>query len=398
MGGFSSRESTRNCQVGRPSPFLGPLVAETYSWSLESLAEPAQAADPKRIDCVWRETCKPLRVFVNPWTSKMQTPTVRTLLNSLAFAALGLGAIATAHAAYVLTEVTRPGFSAMALWDINNHGTMVGYSNVGPTDLGSAFIYDGTNFVSLSGPVGAIASYALGISDTGRVVGSYTTAALGPSHGFIYAGGSYTTFDVAGANETFLRGISPDGRYISGYYSTATQAGVGFVYDTVLGTFAILSVPQSVFTIAQGINSSGMVAGGDILSGPPTARPGFLYDIATGTRTDQSIDGVIRTAFRSIDDAGLLAGWFIDVDGQHGFFGSTSGFEQIDFAGADGTTIEGSNNARYLVGQFFVGDTFHAYIATPVPEPATWALLAIGLAALVWSGAHPRATSRPRIT
>ena len=141
-----------------------------------------------------------------------------------------------------------------------------------------------------------------------------------------------------------------------------------------------------------------MVAGGDILSGPPTTRPGFIYDIASGTRTDQSIDGVIRTAFRSIDDAGLIAGWFLDIDGQHGFFGSTSNFEQIDFAGADGTTVEGSNNARYLVGQFFIGDTAHAYIATPVPEPAMWALLAIGLAAFACSGAHPRATSRPRVT
>jgi probable HAF family extracellular repeat protein len=328
----------------------------------------------------------------------MQTPTFRSLLKALVFAACALGATASAHAAYVLTEVTRPGYSAMALWDINNNGTMVGYSNVGPTDLGSAFIYDGTSFVSLNGPAGAIASYALGISDTGRVVGSFTTAALGPSHGFIYAGGSYTTFDVAGANETFLRGISPDGRYISGYYSTATQAGVGFVYDTLLGTIAIVSAPTSVFTIAQGINSSGMVAGGDILAGPPSTRPGFLYDIATGTRTDQSIAGATRTALRSIDDAGLVAGWFIDSGGQHGFFGSVSSFEQIDFLGADSTTIEGSNNARFLVGQYFMGDTFHAYIATPVPEPATWGLLAAGLGALAWSRSRQRTIARPRVT
>lgn len=302
-----------------------------------------------------------------------------------------------AQASYVLTEVSRPGAATTALFDINNAGVMVGYSaaGTGPADFASGFVFDGTSFTSLTGPAGAISSNALGISDGGRVVGSYSSSSsididgnviLGPSSGYIYQGGSYTTFNVAGAVDTLLRGISPDGRYISGYYSTATQAGVGFVYDTVLGTLATLSKPNSLLTIAQGINSHGIVVGSDILTGPPTTRPGFLYDIATGTRTDQSLAGVLRTAFRSIADDDILAGWFIDALGAtHGFVGTVSSYEQIDFVGADSTFVQGSNNDRFLVGSYDIGGNSHAFYAAPVAvaEPGTWSLLVLALGALV---------------
>ena len=290
-----------------------------------------------------------------------------------------------AKAEYVLTELTMPGATSVTLWDVNNVGTMVGSSTqgTGPGNYSQGFIYDGTSFTTLSGPAGSISNSALGISDTGIVVGSFYSSAttdpgtgevtFGPSVGFVYSGGSYTAFSIAGANDTFLRGISADGRYWSGYYSTAAVAGIGFVYDSLIGTLHNLSAPNSVSTIAQGINGAGIVVGSDILTGSPITRPGFRYDIATGTRTDESIPGADRTALRSIDDAGRVAGWFRDT-GQltHGFVGSVTSYEQIDFTGADSTFVEGSNNAGVLVGNFTLvpGESNHAFIATPVDDPA----------------------------
>ena len=331
----------------------------------------------------------------------MNTTRLRSFLAALAVTTAGLvsGAV---QAAYGLTEVARPGAASTALWDINNSGVMVGYSlaGSGPADFASAFVFDGTTYTALTGPAGAVSTNALGISDSGRVVGSYQTSSsvdgsgnpvLDAARGFLYQGGVYTTFDVAGAVDTFLRGVSPDGRYLSGYYSTATQSGVGFVYDTVSSTLQIVSAPNSLFTIAQGINSNGTLVGSDILSGPPTTRPGFRYDIATGTRTDQSIAGASRTAFRSIADDDLLAGWFIDAAGdQHGFVGSVGSYEQIDFAGATSTYVEGSNNARFLVGGFVRNGNSGAFIATPVSEPGSWALLAVGLGLLARGRARRR--------
>lgn len=310
--------------------------------------------------------------------------------------ALATGAAGPSHAAYVLSEISVAGATSTAAWDINNSGTIVGYSTsgAGAAETSTGFILSGGSFTMLGGPAGAISSNALGISDAGVVVGSFVasrvddgtgTMVLGPAQGFIYSGGAYTTFNVTGANETLLRGISPDGRYLSGYYTTDLQAGVGFYYDTVTSALRIVSAPNSQFTIAQGMNNAGTLVGGDILSGPPTTRPGFLYDIATDTRTDVVLAGagVVRTALRSIDDDGVLAGWFIDATGQHGFVGSATSYEQIDYAGAESTVVEGSNNARWLVGTWFAGDTSRGFVAVPVPVPGSLPLVLAGLLAAV---------------
>lgn len=325
----------------------------------------------------------------------MSLQELRIPLVALGLAAATLLATGAAHAAYLYREVVRPGASTTALWDINNHGLMVGYSVAGsaPTDHASAFIYDGSSFTGLAGPAGAISSAALGISDSGVVVGSYSSSTttgpggsvvLGPSAGFIYQAGAYTTLTVAGATETWLRGISPDGRYVTGYYGTDTLAGVGFVYDLLSAYFVTVSRPESLFTIAQGVTDDGIVVGSDILSGSPLTQPGFYFDLSTGTRTDASIAGASRTALRSLAEDGTLAGWFIDAGETHGFVGSLTSFEQIDFAGATTTYVEGNNDARTLVGSFITADGRNgAYIATlQVPEPGSAALLALGLLAL----------------
>ncbi len=320
---------------------------------------------------------------------------------SAAAVVVALAGIAPAQAtSYTITALNRPGYDVTSLWGINNSGQMVGYNAGGSLEFDQAFSYDGATFTSLTGPAGAIASNAVGISDGGVVVGSYATSfsleadgskVLDPGHGFIYASGNYTTFDVAGGVNTQLRGISPDGRHLSGFYSDAgTGFRVGFVYDRVGDTLNIVGKANSYFTIMQGINSSYVAVGSDLLTGPPTQRPGVIYDITMATRTDVFLPGAFRIAFRDIDDAGNLAGWFVDADGAtHGFAGSVGSYDQIDFAGAVSTFLEGSNNAGVLVGHFDTRTQSQlGFIARPVPEPATLALLVGGLGLMAWRRGH----------
>ena len=317
----------------------------------------------------------------------MQSIITRLFGPLVAFALL-LTAPAAGHAAsYTYTKVARPGSAITTLYDVNNSGQMVGFSFADHFTGPQAFVYADGVFTALSGPAGAVTSSAMGISDSGTIVGTFTTSLASDfAQGFIYSGGTYTTLQVNGADWTQLRGISPDGRYISGIYqSTAIQA---FVYDTLSATFAFVGSGTAT-TIAQGINKHGVMVGSDTLFATDSL-PGFIYDIPTGARTDVELPGAVRTAFRAIDDAGVVSGWFHGADDViHGFTGYPGALQQIDVAGADHTLVQGSNNAGVLVGSFQaqydvdLGDYAEqaGFIAIPtaVPEPQTWALMAAGL-------------------
>jgi hypothetical protein len=56
----------------------------------------------------------------------------------------------------------------------------------------------------------ATSTTAFGINDAGEIAGFYSDAADN-SHGYIYAGGAFSTVDVAGARSTLLTRIKNGG-------------------------------------------------------------------------------------------------------------------------------------------------------------------------------------------
>lgn len=309
-------------------------------------------------------------------------------------AGLAFAAASSVAANYQLTRVDVAGAQWVALTDINNRNWAVGNYVMSDADYGHAFIYANGATQLLSGPSGAIGSTASGISDSGAVVGSFTTGSstdpeggviFDSIQGFIYAGGQYQVVNVAGANDTFLRGISPDGRYVSGYAQFANRSR-GFALDLVGGGLTLLG-PSNGYTVAQGINANGVIVGdAREFTGPGTStstRTSFSYDLATGQSTDANIAGVARTAFRDISVDGTIAGFYTDTLGTHGFMGSTTSYQAFDFGSSDLTILEGINDARWLVGSAndANGQGFGVLLA-PVPEPATWILIAAGGALL----------------
>ncbi len=285
-----------------------------------------------------------------------------------------IGAAATtatlpAMAAYTATAFDIPGATRTDLWDITNTGQLVGNTNLG------GFVYSGGVANFLPTYLGLTPS-ALGVSDSGIVVGSVTDP-NGNATGFLYEAGTYTPVAVAGANFTQVRHISADGRYATGYYAGVSLGG-GFVLDRNTSVLTLVPVdPGTTFMILQGANSSGLVTG-SVTSNVPADRGGVLYDANTAVTTFYpTAAGLPNPRFRDITDAGLIAGWIGTVS----LVGTVAnGFETFSVAGAANTTAQGINEAGVVVGSYTdANGNTHGFIAS-VPEPTSALLLVAGLA------------------
>jgi len=101
------------------------------------------------------------------------------------------------------------------------------------------------------------------------------------------------------------------------------------------------------------------------------------------------VPGFDNTHPRGLNNQDVIVGSFYGAseDQQHGFVHSHGHFTTLDYPGASSTIIYGINDAGVLVGVFKQGpeDFFGtSFSAVPVPEPSTWGLMAIGIAALAW--------------
>jgi probable HAF family extracellular repeat protein len=95
-----------------------------------------------------------------------------------------------------------------------------------------------------------------GINGSGEIVGYYYDAMLN-AHGFLYAGGKFTTIDFPGARNTYPYGINNAGEIV-GYYEDGTRYDHGFLYAG--GNFTTFDVPGPG-TYPGGINDFGEIVG-----------------------------------------------------------------------------------------------------------------------------------------
>jgi hypothetical protein len=181
----------------------------------------------------------------------------------------------------------------------------------------------------------------------GLVVGSYNDQA--GEHGFVLAGGSYTTLNIPGTSYVFPNGVNDAGQVV-GYYDGG-PGNAGFLLSN--GTYTTLLF-NSRSTVASGINDFGEVAG--YYAGPSSgpSNRGFLYNAVSGFQTfDAPGAGPEGTVPFAINDQGQITGYYFDANG----------------------------NA-------------HGFVATPVPEPPAIALLGMGIVTLLALGRLRSLTDR----
>ena len=303
---------------------------------------------------------------------------------------------------YNFTNFDGPGSGSAAgagtnMNGIANNGAAVGFGidNVG------AF----TNFVrnpsgtfttlnSINAPPGAM---AIGINSAGDVVGTQNGAAV-----FLPPGGPVQTLATATPPSTAF-GINDNGNIVGQFTSGAAMPGF-YIANNSGQNFVAINAPSGANTVnAQGVNNNGLIVG--FYVGIDGQDHGFMAPVGnamngmlTGTPiADPMIPPVpgepgatfVFSQILGINDNGFAVGYYGDsTTSQHGFFYDThtgqytflddpfEGFSN----GVEITQITGITDSGEISGFYSdANGVFHGFVASPLPEPASMSLLAVGL-------------------
>jgi uncharacterized membrane protein len=168
-------------------------------------------------------------------------------------------------AAGAFTTLDVPGVDEeIELAGINDAGQIVGTF---PDAKGAhGFVRSASGvFITIDMP-GATATYAEGISASGKIVGYYLK---GPQDNYVAHGyvrsvrGVFTTVDVPGKRDTRVYGINSNARIVGNFQDAAGKTH-GWVRSAA-GAFTTIDSPDSIETFAYGINDAGQVVGEDIV-------------------------------------------------------------------------------------------------------------------------------------
>jgi uncharacterized membrane protein len=306
-----------------------------------------------------------------------------------------------------------------------------------PTSKAHAIGYTFTDIDVPGSQPGSTGFFGLSLNNLGQVVGSYADSA-GNEDGFLYSGGKYVTLNAPGATSTFLEGINDFGQVVG----TATRSnGTGFNFIDTHGKFTVISDAISPL-LGNAINDKDEVLGS---LGFPNYGILDAHGVISPINTSGANGTALVEGFNNLDQ---LAGELCDSVTCHGFIDTNGVFTKFDPPNSSFAYAQGINDLGQAVGAFFdsagngyayiytkghfttiqdpnasaamggtapytindldqiVGDytdaqgDFHSFLATPnlglfafaaaaplagpVPEPSTWAMMAVGFAGLGW--------------
>jgi hypothetical protein len=350
--------------------------------------------------------------------------TSKSLIGAIAGAVIAVGALAaggsaqaTAYAFVTIDGPASPNLLATVVNGVNNHGLATGYyilagdPSMGqqPTNyIGFTVQANGSGFASFVRS-GYQQTGASGINDAGDIVGvSVLTNGLGS--GFLRApGGTFTDIDPAlgGLPSVYSEAIGINGAgSVVGYFTSILPPNLNVIQDYshgfILsgGVYTQFDVPAALGfgTQLYSMNSSGMITG-SFLDNTYGLPHGFLYSPSTGL----SVPGFsFVSAVGGVDEAGDFTYTALSYDplSPLGYdaaaYRVTGGvYDPIAVPGAFSTQAQGLNDRGQVTGVYLDATGVHGFIATPVPEPRSWALMLIGLGAL-GAGLRRRRAASPR--
>lgn len=349
--------------------------------------------------------------------SKLSTGVAGCLLATVAafaqvaFAQVAFGQTTAAQAAdpqtfFVLDNPNDPMFNQ--LLGINGGHVIVGYFGDGMAVPNNGYVlvpknhYSVENFTNFpAGGITASQTQAIGINNNRCVdtvcsfpdiVGFYTDAATGFTHGFLDSNGVQSTID----DPMGVNGITTPTQNLLGINNAMTAAGFwtdnnahehGFVVEInaqTPGSSTFIELPSTgVFATAVATQASD-ITNNNLVCGFWTAANGnnhafeVFFDPATGKFNTifelvPKIPGVTAKSTQAFgcNDKGEVVGSFVDNKGNtHGFVFDAGDWHQYDAAGSSqtpafgvaGTFINGINNEGNIVGFFSDGENVNGFV------------------------------------
>jgi probable HAF family extracellular repeat protein len=249
-------------------------------------------------------------------------------------------------------------FGGTTVTGINSAGTAVGYAS-GSEGIESFVDQFGTYTNNIVDPDAPQSTYALGINDSGEVVGvAYINT--NDTEGFIYNNGSSTSINDPNASDsvsesgnssgTFAFAINASGQVLGDYFDNSGNSH-GFIYNTD-GSFTDITVAGATATYAEGINNAGQAVGYYVDASNEVH--GFLYSGGSVTTlNDPAAAG--GTAALAINNTGEVVGYYWDGNGNEDVFTYSNGiYTNIAVPDAD-DSIEGVsvNDAGQIVVTYY---------------------------------------------
>jgi len=247
-------------------------------------------------------------------------------------------------------------------------GDIVGYYT-SPDGYTYGFLYNSNVYTTLEDPNANGYTAASGISD-GNIVGNYSD---GSWHGFLYSGGTYTTYSYLAGSGSLLFGIANgiDGTNVVGAFSDDNGIhGVlfnGSTYKTLddpnsypIYELGYLSVGTD--TSANGISGGSIVGSYNDSAG--SGEHGFMYTNGNYTTLDDP-NGFGSTCASGID-GGNIVGYYTDGNHKtHGFLYSGANYTTLDDPNGVGSTYALGISGNTIVGYYTDSNNVaHGFIAT----------------------------------
>lgn len=319
--------------------------------------------------------------------------------------------------------VLQPGDTGSVARAINNDGWVVGYATSGLGAADTAFLYRHGRMSSLGLLDGAAAEMAYDINDRGQVVGNVFNPITRTRYPFLYDGGHLVNPAAGlGTERGGAYSINEQGQL------TGNIGDRAFYHDGTQSRFIPLG--DTVLSAGVSINDHGTVLGYARYSNDYYA---FTYDGATFTRLPALPGGGNGFEPFAINNTGQIIGQeFFEETGNKAYLRRGGEVTELGSLGGGDTGAYGLNDHGVVVGVSRTSaGSFHAYVyregalrdlndlvlpgaakrwelggamdindrgqivgygtlngvqraflATPIPEPGTWALLLAGLAGL----------------